>query len=184
MKLNRRIVCWTATAAVALLGAGGPASSAPNPPASPADPLAQQVAEVSRTLKELVGLLREQLKAQRADTLMNRLDLKTRALAPLEATLAGTRSECRSLQDQIAQIRARQEQVDSQMSEMGRAPAPGRPEEQLKAEKAEHEMILKVLGDRLGAAEQRALEMESDLAGRRSEIKALEEQVDAHLGLR
>jgi chromosome segregation ATPase len=184
MRLIRQISPWAGAAAAALLAAGFVPSSASEPAASPVAPLEEQVAEVNRTLKELVVLLREQMQAQRADTLMRRLDLKVRALAPLETELAGARSECRTLQDQIVQIQTRQEQVESELDEIGRSPAPGRPEEQLKVQKAENEMILKLLGEKLAAAEQHVLEVENDLAGRRSEIKALEEQVDAQLGLR
>lgn len=171
-------------AACIVLAAGGaacPAAAEAEP--ARADALAAEAATMNRSMQEIARLLRELLDGHQVELLIRRLDLKQRGMAPMEQELRGARSERDNLSSELTGLGARVEELDSRIGEESRGSA-DREQSPWRMMRSELEANVKRLRERLTMLDQRIIELENDLSSSRREILALEETVDARLGLR
>lgn len=141
--------------------------------------LIEEVSGVNRSLQELVVLLQEHLGGREIELMMKRIELKSKQLGPLEATLRQARSDRADLENEAAEVKLILDQIDTRIED---DPAGGTDED--RRIKKEVEGRLKLLEDRKWNAEQQILDLEQDLMQGRETIKAWEELVDTRLDLR
>lgn len=174
--------------ALALTAVPAAAAAAPQPPAAAqALPtgLEAEVRALNTTLGELVGLLRRQLEGQYAGVLMQRVQLMTSRMAPLEEQLRGARSEQRGLSEDLDRMELIGEQVEAQyQAELAGGADPEQAEAGRERMRADLELRRKQIRDRLWQAEQRVIDLEQRLDRRRVEIETWEGEIDRYLGLR
>ncbi len=169
--------------AVPLAGPAPARAQAPAPGGAP-DPSARlldHLAGIDRSLREISVLLTSVLDHQQVNVLLNRLQLKERALTPLQQAVADTRGQLDSLDQEIKRL----EMIREDWERRRAAAAPGEPA--LSSEEVEMRRLmgeLERLEDRRAVLAQRLVEQENDLDRQRDDIRALEEMVDARLGLR
>ncbi len=173
---------------LALTAVPAAAAAAPQPPAAAqALPtgLEAEVRALNTTLGELVGLLRRQLEGQYAGVLMQRVQLMTSRMAPLEEELRGARSEQRGLSEDLDRMELIGEQVEAQyQAELAGGADPEQAEAGRERMRADLELRRKQIRDRLWQAEQRVIDLEQRLDRRRVEIETWEGEIDRYLGLR
>ena len=187
------IVCVTAVLIFA--GQAGPVGGQPAAVAGPVATaeetvagagLEQEVRELNSTLGQLVELLRRQLESSNAAVLMQRVQLMTARIAPLEQELRAARAEQQghqsSLDDLDLSTTSLEADLDRQVEE-----------ERLTVEEArgimeQQEQVVdqrrKQLEARLWEATQRVIDLEQRLTARRREIETWEGEIDRVLGLR
>ena len=158
------------------------AAQAPPPEAG----LEHEVRQLNDTLGELVELLRQQLESTNAAVLMQRVQLMTSRIAPLEAELRTARDEQSDLQDRLDDIdlseAAIRGSVETQI-ELGQVS-----EEEARLRLEEHARITienrKQTESRLWAAQQRVIDLEQAIAAQRTVLETWEGEIDRVLGLR
>ncbi len=148
--------------------------------------LEHEVRALNATLGELVELLRRQLESSNAAVLMQRVQLMTSRIAPLEEELRGARADVDGFQSELDELelsatnfeaQLEREIADGQISEER---ARSLREQQLPGLEQRREQI----GERLWTARQRVIDLEQRLAARRAEIETWEGEIDRVLGLR
>ncbi len=154
---------------------------APPPPAAGEQSLEQQMAELNRSVKTLVELLRVYLARQETDVLLQRIALGHRKLAPMETELRELRSKEQALDDERAQYETMLTEFEERA---GNDSEDGFSEEDLAQMRQHFELQMKLTKDKRWKLEQRILELENRLEVERQDIDALEELVDERLGLR
>jgi chromosome segregation ATPase len=180
--IRKRNLGLLAVASAAMLIAA--VAATPEPPREQQAPdLAQGVSELNRSMKEIAALLRQQLEKQQTDLLMKRLEISERALSAREQDLRSAESEKSGVSEGLKEIQARLDQLDDESDE---ASAGGlrRENPDVLRMRTELELQQKLLKDRLSAVDQRALDLENDVADLREEIRGWKELVDRALGVR
>jgi hypothetical protein len=161
-----------------------PPLAAEPPPAS--DGLERELRQLNTTLGELVELLRLQLESSNATVLMQRVQLMTSRIAPLEERLRSARaeqlSERRQLDDLALSESSYRGHLETQVEigEINEEEASIRWDQQQRTF-AENK---KQIEDRLWAAQQRVIDLEQAIAARRAELETWEGEIDRVLGLR
>ncbi len=148
--------------------------------------LEREVRALNTTLSELVELLRRQLESSNAAVLMQRVQLMTARIAPLEEELRSSRSERQGLENNLNEIELSVASFEAQLEREVE-------EEKITAEHARNlleqqrpplEQRKKQLGDQLWTVQQRVIDLEQRLDRRRTEIETWEGEIDRALGLR
>lgn len=132
-----------------------------------------ELAQLNESVAQLVLLLKEQIQANQIALLMKRLEMKHALLRPLEAELRGVRDDIRKLESQQAQM-------DMELESLGedRTGDVGTDEAFLAQQEREIQQARKRLKDQLWNLNQRALDLEQELARGREETRAMEEQIE------
>lgn len=175
----RRAMWIVALAAAAVL----PPALAQEEPPAPGRTLQQEMAEVNRTLREIVDLMRLSLERHELDVLIRRLELYSRSLAPREQELRRAQANKESVEQELERMEAFMAQLEEEMARDAETGLEA-PDSGLERQRADFETHQKLLKDRRWNLEQRIIELENDLTDRRRQIEALEEVVDERLGLR
>ena len=148
--------------------------------------LEREVRQLNTTLGQLVELLRRQLESGNAAVLMQRVQLMTSRMTPLEQELRSARAEQdvrqRELDDLKVSAASFETQIDNDR-EQGHIT-----EEQARGLVDQQQEVLglreRQIQDRLWAAQQRVIDLEQSLSTRRTEIETWEGEIDRVLGLR
>ena len=170
---------------LALWGAAAAAPLAAQDPAEDAG-LERELRRLDVTLGRLVQLLERQLESSNAAVLMQRVQLMTNRMAPMEQELRAARSEVGGLEDALAEIdlaaASFAAQLDRDLAEGNITDEQARDlltrEEPLSRRRKEH------IEARLWAARQRMIDLEQGLDARRAELETWEGEIDRVLGLR
>lgn len=148
--------------------------------------LEREVRELNSTLEELVELLRRQLESSNAAVLMQRVQLMTARIAPLEEELRTARAEAQSQQNSLDDLELSTTSMEANLDREVE-------EERITTEEArsvleQHEQVTtqrrEQLEGRLWEARQRVIDLEQRLKARRTEIETWEGEIDRALGLR
>ncbi|MCP4659212.1 MAG: YbhB/YbcL family Raf kinase inhibitor-like protein [bacterium] len=145
--------------------------------------LAQELTKLNQTMREITELMRTYIARQEVDMIMKRIELHRRYLTPLEEELRRAKSTQENVEEELERmsviIAEMEEELERDDSD-GLDPADGRAQQAVDR----MELHLKLQKDRRWTLEQRIIELENDLTGRRQEMEALEEIADEQLGLR
>ena len=151
---------------------------------------AEELARLNRTVEELVAVMRQHLSGQRIELLMRQVEIKRAKVAPIEQALRAARETKENAEDQLRTSKYSLEQMLQSMAD-GFGARPGgespTPEERAEMEKAidqmtrQHEFEVKLVRDRLAAAEDRIQELENELAPAKAELQHWEGLVDREL---
>jgi len=148
--------------------------------------LEQEVRDLNATLGQLVELLRRQLESSNVAMLMQRVQLMTSRIAPLEEELRSARAEQQSQQSALNDLELSTTSFEAQMEREVE-------EDRITAEHARNlldqqrpvfDQRKKQIEDRLWAVEQRVIDLVQRLDTRRTEIETWEGEIDRALGLR
>lgn len=148
--------------------------------------LEREVRQLNATLGQLVELLRRQLESSNAAVLMQRVQLMTSGIAPLDQELRSARSEQQGRQSELDELELSAATFETQLErnvedgDISAEHARGLREEQ----QLVYEQRKKQLEDRLWALQQRVIDLEQRLDDRRTEIETWEGEIDRVLGLR
>jgi chromosome segregation ATPase len=148
--------------------------------------LSVELRRLDATLGRLVQLLERQLESGNAAVLMQRVQLMTSRMAPLEQELRAARSEQEGHQGELEDLELAALSLESQME---RETEEGQIEEEqarglLEQQRQVFDARKKQIEDRLWAAQQRVIGLEQRLDARRTEIETWEGEIDRALGLR
>ena len=173
------------TVMLILVGAlAGPRAAAQEPVAGAG--LEREVRQLNSTLGELVELLRRQLESSNAAVLMQRVQLMTARMAPLEEELRTARAEAQSQQNSLDDLELSATSLEADLDRQVE-------EERITADEArgileQQEQVIaqrrEQLDDRLWEARQRVITLEQRLKARQTEIETWEGEIDRALGLR
>jgi len=171
---------------ILLLSGSTTAPSRAAEPASDDAGLSVELRRLDATLGRLVQLLERRLESGNAAVLMQRVQLMTSRMAPLEQELREARDEHagqeRELDDLEIAALSFETQVERDVEE-GQIE-----EEQARTLLEQQQQVLdqrkKQIEDRLWAARQRVIVLEQKLEARRTEIETWEGEIDRALGLR
>jgi len=148
--------------------------------------LERQVRQLNETLGQLVELLRRQLEGSNATVLMQRVQLMTNRMAPLEEELRTARAVELDLQNQLGDLETSANSYRTHLEtevEMGEIT-----EEEARIRSDQQERLLsesrKQTENRLWTAQQRVIDLEQALTARRAELETWEGEIDRVLGLR
>ncbi|MGD8375840.1 MAG: hypothetical protein PVF68_06850 [Acidobacteriota bacterium] len=168
-----RTLCLLLVTAVAWGGAV-PTLARTAPPGPTGDPLE----EMSRSLREIVGLLQELRDARQVDQLMSRIALQREGLGPAERQLQDLRAQRDGASEELEQLAAEMRFLSEAAEE--------EPEDAGSYDigKRQLEIQMELLRDKLARLDQRVLEAEMDLGARQARILDWEEILDDALGLR
>lgn len=148
--------------------------------------LEHEVRQLNATLGQLVELMRRQLESGNAAVLMQRVQLMTNRMAPLEEELRSARAKQSSEQMQLDDLELSESSYRGHLEtqiEIGEiteeeARIRGYEQERMGAENQ------KLIENRLWAAQQRVIDLEQAIAARRAELETWEGEIDRVLGLR
>ena len=180
----RRAMPGALTILILLGAAVGAPLTAEEPVTGPG--LEREVRQLNATLAELVELLRRQLESSNAAVLMQRVQLMTSRIAPLEDELRIARGELgkqeRELEEITLSAASWEASIETQVEQGNMT------EEQARilteGERPVLEQRKKQIEDRLWATRQRVIDLEQRLDKRRAEIETWEVEIDRVLGLR
>lgn len=136
-----------------------------------------EVAELNRSIGELVTLVRQYVQAHRVELLMRRLELKSRGMEPMQQELREARDSLDRAEEERARLEAQREAIEEEQRE-----APGEDSARMEQVKSEMERWQKLVNDKLWRINQTILDLENDLARGRREIEELEGMIDEELG--
>ena len=148
--------------------------------------LEREVQELNSTLGELVELLRRQLESSNAAVLMQRVQLMTARMAPVEEELRTARAEQQSQQNALDDLELSTTSLEADLDRQVE-------EERITAEEArgileQQKQVIdqrrEQVESRLWEATQRVIDLEQRLKARRTEIETWEGEIDRALGLR
>ncbi len=168
-----------------LAGAAVPATLAAQEPLE-ATGLEREVRQLNVTLGRIVELMQRQLESSNAAVLMQRVQLMTNRIAPLEEELRAARGVVRDQQRQLddadlsdSSFRGNLE-IQIEIDEID--------EEEARVLQYEHDRMSvenrKQIEGRLWTAQQRVIDLEQAIAARRAELETWEGEIDRVLGLR
>ncbi|HRC86557.1 MAG TPA: hypothetical protein PK413_13195 [Thermoanaerobaculia bacterium] len=155
-----------------------------------------QLQSLSRSLSELVTLLRQQLAGQRSELLMRRVELERGRLLPLETALQGARSQRQSYEDQLANFQgmagsfeveeqARGESSGAETAGQEEGAQAGSAFSAFPAHMKEHlETQMKLLKQRLREADDRIAELENEIGAVRRSVDSWQGLLDREFPLR
>ena len=145
--------------------------------------LAAKVDEMNRTLREIAGYMQQHLRGQQTDQLMKRIELRRRALAPLESEVRNSRGAVLSMEMDLKRLETQREFVEEERERAGQSgfPADGN---QFEVEERMMKLRIQEILAQKESLESRVFELENDLAGRQAELATWEEILDEELGLR
>ncbi len=153
---------------------------APSPPVPPSLP--EQVAELNRSVKELVVLFKEYFDRQQVDYLFKRVELSLQKMWPINEELRSLRVSKAADEGELGQLRtllAARQTLASQSE--------GKSEEELREvalQGAQIEAQIKLLRSRISQADQRIAELENELAQEQQNVRRWEAAIDQRLGTR
>jgi hypothetical protein len=148
--------------------------------------LEEEVRALNDTLVELVELLRRQLESSNAAVLMQRVQLMTNRIAPIEEELHTARKEARGLEDEAESMKLA---ADEHEAHLERSVATGETTDEQARQELELQLAMftsrqKQVGDRLWRAQQRVIDLEFFNDTATTEIYTWEGEIDRVLGLR
>jgi septum formation inhibitor MinC len=181
----RKLTPWLLMMACVLCGSGTPArawQAADSPPdSSPAQgaSLQEQMADLNRSVQELVALLHQYLGNQQVDLLIKRVELGRQKASPLAQELRELRARRSADAERLAQLRTAQAAQGEQPERTGTS-------EEEEREAAVRETMLegelKLLKGRIAQADQRIAELENELMEEERNIRSWEALIDRRLG--
>ncbi len=180
--MTRSAVCATFLALSLSTGLSPPPAPAQEP-ALEESGLQQEVARLNGIMKEIAGLLLQQVEGQETDLLLRRSELANRGLGPAKERLQEARAELNGLEDEERNLAMMQEMFEAQKAELrgvGESPE----EEQVGVQLEQIEERLEVVETRKRELRREMTELENGVQSREQDLRLLEELIDARLGLR
>lgn len=180
----KKVTPWLPALAFAVLASGAGAAwaqPAPNPASDPVGAVQQDVAELNRSVKELVALLREYLTRQQVDLMFKRIELCFQKMGPIQEELRGLRARRSDDEVELNQLRtalAAREALEPQEEPKA--------DEDLERDvrKVQLEAEIKSLRNRISQADQRILQLENELAQEQRNVQSWEAVIDQRLNPR
>lgn len=154
---------------------GQQVSTPPIPAALP-----EQVADLDRSVKELVALFREYLNRQQVDYLFKRVELSLQKMGPLNEELRGLRASRAADEGELGQLRTALAGRQALSPQGEGKPAEEQREEAL--QEVQREAQIKLLRSRISQADQRVAELENELAQEKQNVQRWEAAIDQRLG--
>ncbi len=159
-----------------------PAPAAEEPLSSPG--LEQEVRKLNTTLGQLVDLLRRQLESSNAAVLMQRVQLMTTRIAPVEQELRTARAEQQGLQNELDELELAAASIEAQVEHQLEEGEITADEARGVLDRQMFDQRKKQVEDRLWTAQQLVIGLEQRIDSRRTEIETWEGEIDRVLGLR
>ena len=179
----KKLIAVLVAAALPALGSLGTAAAQEPPPADPTVLLLQEVTELNTSMKEIADLLRQAVDRQQTALLLQRLQLKSRGVAPLEEGLRRARSEQEGVATSLAQLEQHLEFLEERRRDQEERQGLVAEDSDLKMEERQMTLELNLLEEKLSMLNQRIFDLENDLLNRQSEIRDWEDYLDDQLGL-
>jgi chromosome segregation ATPase len=151
-----------------------------NPPLPSSLP--EQVADLDRSVKELVALFRQYLDRQQVDYLFKRIELSLQKMGPLNEELRSLRASKAADEGELGQLRTALAGRQALSSQTEAKPGEEQREEALL--EVQREAQIKLLRSRISQADQRIAELENELAQEKQNVQRWEAAIDQHLGTR
>ena len=162
-----------------LAAAGAPAVSEEPAAEDGSARLVKEMAALNQSMREAVALLKQHLEAQKMQLLMRRIEIRHDGLISIEEELRKTRDERLSVSEELDQLDLSLGSLDQRIEDE----AGLRQTNEWRMMKSEMEIRAKTLKDRLLGLDQKVIDLENDLSGRRAEIREWEDLIDEALGL-
>jgi multidrug resistance efflux pump len=156
---------------------GQQASPSPTPGSLP-----EQVADLDRSVKELVALLKEYLGRQQVDFLFKRVELSLQKMGPLNEELRNLRATRVADEGELGQLRTALAARQALASQSGVKSGEEQQEEALQG--VQREAQIKLLRSRISQTDQRIAELENELAQEQQNVRRWEAAIDQRLGTR
>ena len=152
----------------------------PSPP-EPAS-LPEQVAELNRSVKEMVALFKQYFDRQQVDYLFKRVEFSLQKMGPINEELRSLRVRKAADEEGLSQLRT------ALAARQTLAPrSEGKSEEEQREVAlvgAQQEAQVKLLRSRISQADQRIAELENELAQEQQNVRRWEAAIDQRLGMR
>ena len=179
-----RAMTFKALVLLILAGAAAPGVLAAQEAAETSG-LEREVRQLNVTLGRMVELMRQQLESSNAAVLMQRVQLMTTRLEPLEDELRAARDAALGHQKQLDDTELSDSSYRGHLDtrvEIGEID-----EEEARVLLYEHQRVLaesrKQIESRLWTAQQRVIDLEQAIAARRAELETWQGEIDRVLGL-
>ncbi|MFP3940338.1 MAG: hypothetical protein ACLF0P_08525 [Thermoanaerobaculia bacterium] len=148
------------------------------PPAGSAEPfaVASELQRLNSTLDRIATLLDRQLEGQALDLQLKRLEVASRRVDSLEEDLSRVRSSREGLTDERMRVETHLEHLAVEVEEADSEELP-----ELEVSLRQAQRMMDRLESRTSELDARILALENELTGRRSDLQALEDQLDREL---
>ena len=156
---------------VAALAGAAPGGAGQGPQGEAAPVPAAGLAEINATLKQLVALVELQVRNQRTQLAIQRLDLARRDVVARERELHDVLTSRDALEEQQTSMKARLEAFEDDPEAVGIG------EEELEEYRLHAKIESEALKQRTWRLDQRALELQAEIARAQEDVKAWEELV-------
>ena len=166
-------------------GTGSAASAQPapaSPPAATASTVPEEMANLNRSVQELVVVLREYLGRQQTDLLFKRIELALRKTGPLQQERRDVRTRRAADEEELGRLQAMLAAFPAAESQDSTKPEKENREEA--AQTAVAEANIKRLKRRIAEADQHLAELDSELLQEERNIQRWEALIDQQLGQR
>jgi hypothetical protein len=179
----KKVMLWLLTLAFVMGGSGAVAWAQPAPsPASDPAAAARELAELNRSVKEMVTLLRQYLDNQQADLMFKRVELSLRRMGPLQEELSRLRTRRVADEGELNQIRTALSVLGTFEPQEGLGDSGEEPVSTV--QKAGLDAQLKSVGKRISEADQQILELENRLAQEQRVLQTWETAIEQRLNSR